>query len=47
MKDSQHGLTFMYPTKYKIIRLCHKHLWECSPVLPMIDIKTIKNVLIE
>ena len=46
MTDSKYELTFMYPKKYRIIRLCHKHLWECSPILPMIDIRKIKMLSI-
>ena len=48
MIDDKKGLKYLYPTEYKIQTLFKNHLWECCPILPMINIdKMIKinNIL--
>ena len=35
----------MYPDDYKIRTYLKTHLWECSPVLPKINIKYIENII--
>ena len=44
--DNVHaGLYHLYPINYKIQTFLKTHLWECSPILPMININYIKRVL--
>jgi 5'-3' exonuclease len=45
MTDIYSGLFHMYPLKYKIQTFLKTHLWECSPILPLINIKYINKVL--
>jgi len=45
MTDIYAGLFHMYPKKYKIQTFLKSHLWECTPVLPLINLKYIKNIL--
>lgn len=45
MTDIYSGLFHMYPLKYKIQTFLKTHLWECSPILPLINIKYINRVL--
>tara|TARA_B100001540_G_scaffold317609_2_gene351570 strand:+ start:633 stop:2156 length:1524 start_codon:yes stop_codon:yes gene_type:complete len=40
-----HGLYHIFPEKYKIITYLKTHLWECSPILPRINIEYIKKML--
>ena len=47
MTDVYAGLFHMYPKKYKIQTFLKTHLWECTPVLPLINLKYIKNILSE
>jgi len=47
MTDIYAGLFHMYPKKYKIQTFLKTHLWECTPVLPLINLKYIKNILSE
>jgi len=43
MIDNNKGLKYLYPNEYKIQTLFKNHLWECCPILPMINIdKMIK-----
>ena len=39
MHDRKRGCVHLYPIKYKIQTYLKMHLWECTPVLPPIDIK--------
>ena len=39
------GLYHIFPEKYKIITYLKTHLWECSPILPRINIEYIKNLI--
>lgn len=45
MKDICAGLYHMYPLKYNIQTFLKTHLWECSPILPLINIKYIENII--
>lgn len=45
MNNDYEGLYHMYPNKYKIQTFLKKHLWECSPILPMINIQYIQTLL--
>ena len=45
MLDIYSGLFHMYPVKYEIQTFLKTQLWECSPILPLINIKYIKRVL--
>ena len=44
-EDIDLGLCHMYPDDYKIRTYLKTHLWECSPVLPKINIKYIENII--
>jgi 5'-3' exonuclease len=41
MFDPVHGMAHMFPTKYPIETYLKTHLWECSPILPVLDIQHI------
>jgi len=43
--DIHNGLYHMYPINYEIQTFLKTHLWECSPILPLINIKYIKKIL--
>jgi len=45
VNDIYSGLYHMYPEKYKIQTFLKSHLWECTPVLPLINLKYINNIL--
>ena len=45
MLDIYAGLFHMYPVKYNIQTFLKTHLWECSPILPLININYIKKLL--
>jgi 5'-3' exonuclease len=45
MEDIYHGLFHMYPVKYQIQTFLKTHLWECCPILPLININYIKKVI--
>ena len=47
MVDDKKELTYMYPIEYQIIRFLKKHLWECVPILPIIDIEHVNSCLQE
>ena len=44
MTDISMGLKHLYPIEYKIQTLFKTHLWECCPILPMIDIEKITKI---
>ncbi len=46
MEDVSKGLLHLYPKKYRIHTYLKTHLWECAPVLPIINIDYIKKSLI-
>jgi 5'-3' exonuclease len=41
LKDVKYGLAHLYPVEYKIQTLFKNHLWECCPILPIINIDKI------
>lgn len=43
--DIHNGLYHMYPIHYEIQTFLKTHLWECSPILPLINIKYMKKIL--
>ena len=45
MDDIYSGLYHMYPKKYKIQTFLKTHLWECTPILPLINLNYINKVL--
>ena len=45
MLDIYSGLFHLYPVKYEIQTFIKTQLWECSPILPLININYIKRVL--
>jgi 5'-3' exonuclease len=45
MLDIYAGLFHMYPIKYNIQTFLKTQLWECSPILPLININYIKKIL--
>jgi 5'-3' exoribonuclease 2 len=45
MLDIYSGLFHMYPVKYEIQTFLKTQLWECSPILPLINLNYIKRVL--
>lgn len=44
MTDDKKGLRYLYPNEYKIQTLFKNHLWECCPILPMINIDKIIKI---
>ena len=44
MTDISFGLKYLYPSEYKIQTLFKNHLWECCPILPMINIEKIIKI---
>ena len=45
MMDIYSGLFHMYPVKYNIQTFLKTQLWECSPILPLINLNYITRVL--
>jgi 5'-3' exoribonuclease 2 len=45
MTDIYSGLFHMYPANYNIQTFLKTHLWECSPILPLININYIKKII--
>lgn len=45
MENINLGLKHMYPEQYKIHTYLKTHLWECSPVLPTINIQYIIAII--
>jgi 5'-3' exoribonuclease 2 len=45
MLDIYSGLFHMFPIKYNIQTFLKTQLWECSPILPLINIDYIRRVL--
>jgi len=44
MTDISAGLKHLYPKEYKIQTLFKTHLWECCPILPIINIDKITKI---
>jgi len=47
MTDYSLGIKHLYPTTYKIQSLFKTHLWECFPILPVINIGKITKINIQ
>lgn len=45
MEDVSAGLYHMFPSKYRIITYLKMHLWECSPVLPTINMALVRKYI--
>jgi 5'-3' exonuclease len=43
--DKYNGLYHMYPVNYDIQTFLKTHLWECAPILPLININYIKKII--
>jgi len=44
MTDISYGMKHLYPKEYKIQTLFKTHLWECCPILPIINIDKIIKI---
>ena len=44
MTDISLGLKHLYPIKYNIHTLFKTHLWECCPILPIINLERIIKI---
>ena len=44
MTDINYGMSYLYPKEYKIQTLFKTHLWECCPILPIINIDKIIKI---
>lgn len=42
MKDPQHGLACYYPTGFALCTFMKDFMWECTPILPDIDIEKVR-----
>ena len=42
MDNTNYGAVHLFPRIYKIQTYLKTHLWECTPVLPPLDIELIK-----
>lgn len=42
MEDEKSGMYHYYPSSYKIQTFLKKHLWECEPILPILNINYIR-----
>lgn len=47
MQDPGLGCTHMFPTGFALQTYMKTHLWECTPILPMLDIACFKHALSE
>ena len=45
MTDIQHGCVHFYPHKFKVMTYLKHKLWECSPMIPHIDIKKVVSFI--
>jgi 5'-3' exonuclease len=45
VSDKYNGLYHMYPLDYEIQTFLKTHLWECAPILPLININYIKKII--
>jgi 5'-3' exonuclease len=42
MRDPQHGLACYYPTGFALCTFMKDFMWECTPILPDIDIEKVR-----
>lgn len=45
MESTTSGIYHLFPKQYKIHTFLKTHLWECAPILPMINIKLLRNYI--
>jgi 5'-3' exonuclease len=45
VKNIEHGIYHLYPKDFQILTFLKTYLWECTPVLPDIDIEIIQSKL--
>lgn len=43
MTDYQHGCLHCYPTDFKVMTFLKNKMWECTPLIPNIDIEQVKS----
>lgn len=43
--DIQQGYSHLYPVSFQVKTFLKTQLWECTPVLPAIDLKKIKSII--
>jgi 5'-3' exoribonuclease 1 len=43
MTDYQYGCLHCYPTDFKVMTFLKNKMWECSPLIPNIDIEQVKS----
>jgi|APGre2960657423_1045063.scaffolds.fasta_scaffold00711_6 5'-3' exonuclease len=46
LKDPSNGVRYMFPTEYKLKTYMKTHLWECHPILPVMDFKALSSVVL-
>ena len=47
MTDSKYGCKYLYPSVYPVQTYLKTHLWECTPVLPQLDIDLLEKIVSE
>lgn len=47
MTDYRHGCVHCYPIDFKVMTFLKNKMWECSPLIPSLDIEHIKTILKE
>ena len=45
MTDSKYGCMHLYPIVYPVQTYLKTHLWECTPLLPQIDIDLLEKII--
>lgn len=43
--DDDYGISYMYPSKFRLIKFLKEHDWEYIPCLPIIDFDLMRNTL--
>lgn len=46
MTDIQHGCIHFYPHEFQVMTYLKHKLWECSPMIPHVDIKKVINFMV-
>lgn len=46
LMDSKYGVKYMFPMEYKVQTFLKTYLWECTPILPIIDVKVLSDIVI-
>ena len=47
MTDPKYGCMYLYPSVYPVQTYLKTHLWECTPVLPQLDIDLLEKIVSE